>query len=367
MSTKEPIRMCRSNRGFTLVELLVALVLGLILVSGILSVLSTNKQSFQVTENIARIQENARVAFDVLSRDLKEAGETPCGSKLVANLVRLRPSPSTIPWWSDWNAGTVRGYSGTTNIADIVPFGTSKNNRVPNTDAILIMQSDSNSASILSHDATAMEMVLNSSTSVTQDDVVIACDLQSAAIFQVATFSDTSKILSYDKSFTALNCSNNLGYPTPVNCAAAPTKNFDITYAQIANLKTSFWYIGIGSNGKNSLYKKRITKRKDSSGIKITTDTDEVLTNIKDMKIQYLTKNVATNTLASSWINADNSVFDAGSGAWTESNDQQVVAVRFAITLQSENSISTSNTLIEKPLVYAVGLRSRDTLFQATP
>jgi type IV pilus assembly protein PilW len=351
--------------GFTLVELMISLVLGLLLVAGVLNILNSNKENYRVTENLARIQENARVSFDLMSRDVREAGELSCGSKLVANV--LRSGSSTIPWWADWNAGTLRGYAGSQDVTDIVAFGTATNSRVTGTDAILVMQSSGNEANITAHDTASADFTLTSVSNFANDDVAVACDLQSAALFQVATVSSSSKKINYEKSFTTLNCGNGLAYPTPLACATTTIKIFSATSGQVAKLNTSFWYIGVGSNGKNSLYKTRISKKTVGGATQIIVDKDEVLPNVQDMKIQYLTKNLTTGILASSWINADDTLLNAANGAWTEDNVNQVIAARFELTLQSDESVSTNNTPLQRQLIFVVGLRSRDTLYQASP
>lgn len=309
---------------------------------------------------MARIQENSRVAFDLISRDLREAGETPCGSKLMANLIR---SGGAIPWWADWNAGSVRGFSGSTDTTGIVGFGTTTNARVNGTDALLIMQASDDETNITAHDTTTYDMVLNSVTGLNEDDVVVACDLQSAAIFQIDAPTAGTKTVNYDPFFSTLNCGNGLAYPTTTACATTTVKGFDVTNAQLAKLKTSFWYIGVGSNGKNSLYRTRIKKNNGQ----ISFDKDEIVPNVGTLIIRYLTKNVSTDTLGSSWIAADDATFTTANGEWTETNNNQVVAVRLSIALLSEDAISTTNTNIVKTLTYVISLRNRDTLFQVTP
>jgi type IV pilus assembly protein PilW len=283
---------------------------------------------------------------------------------LVANLLR---SGGNIPIWSDWNSGAIRGFSGTTDVTDLAAFGTAVNSRVSNTDAVLVIQAAEGDTNIVSHNTASFEIGVNSATAFGANDIVIACDLQSAAIFQVATSSTSTNTINYDASSATLNCGNGLGYPTPAACGTTPTKTFDIANAQLASLKSSFWYIGIGNNGKNSLYRTRISKRTVGGVVQIITDRDEILTNIKDMKIQYLTKDLSTDTLNTAWINADNTVYDSANGGWTDTNNNQTVAIRFEITLQSEEAVGISNSTIEKKLIYAVGLRSRDTLFQVAP
>jgi prepilin-type N-terminal cleavage/methylation domain-containing protein len=62
------------KRGFTLVELLISLALGILLTSGIVSIYLQNRQSFIQDEEVARLQENARYAMNMLKRDLIMAG-----------------------------------------------------------------------------------------------------------------------------------------------------------------------------------------------------------------------------------------------------------------------------------------------------
>ncbi len=61
------------NRGFTLVELMIALVLGLILTGGVISLFLQNRQSFRVDESVARMQDEARFAMQELARDARMA------------------------------------------------------------------------------------------------------------------------------------------------------------------------------------------------------------------------------------------------------------------------------------------------------
>jgi type IV pilus assembly protein PilW len=365
ISQTQPSRDSRHRQGgFTLVELMISLVLGLILVAGVLNILNSNRENFRITENLARMQENSRVAFDLMSRSVREAGQTPCGAKLMANVLR---SGGAIPWWADWNAGTVIGYDGTQDTTGIVAFGTTEGARVSGTDAILVIQSAGNEANITLHNTATTEITLSSASGLDPDDVVIGCDLQSAALFQIGTINSGTKILSYDSSFTTLNCGNGLGYPTPTACAATTLKLFSNVGGQLAKLNTSFWYIGVGSNGKRSLYKTRISKKTVGGAVQIINDKDEILPNVQDMQITYLTKDLSADTLATSWIDASNTVFDAANGAWTENNNKQVVAARFILNFQSDESVGSNALPLQRQLIHVVSLRSRDTLFQVTP
>ena len=60
----------RMTSGFTLVELLISLTLGLVLVSGVLSVFVGMRSTAMQTSTIGELQENGRFALSVLSNDL---------------------------------------------------------------------------------------------------------------------------------------------------------------------------------------------------------------------------------------------------------------------------------------------------------
>ncbi|HEY8520233.1 MAG TPA: PilW family protein [Gammaproteobacteria bacterium] len=60
-------------RGMTLVELMVALAIGLFLMIGAITVLLQGRMTFRVSETISRLQENARFALDALEPDIRMA------------------------------------------------------------------------------------------------------------------------------------------------------------------------------------------------------------------------------------------------------------------------------------------------------
>lgn len=60
--------------GFTLVELLVAMFLGILLTAGISNIYLESKRNFVQDEELSRMQENARFALNLLRRELTMAG-----------------------------------------------------------------------------------------------------------------------------------------------------------------------------------------------------------------------------------------------------------------------------------------------------
>lgn len=68
----------RQVRGVSLVELMVAMVLGLVLMLGVIQIFSASQAASRLAEGASRVQENARFALDFLERDLRMAGHMGC-------------------------------------------------------------------------------------------------------------------------------------------------------------------------------------------------------------------------------------------------------------------------------------------------
>lgn len=73
-TTRASAHLPRPAKGFTLVELLIAITLGLLVLGGVVLVFQSNSQNYRQNEALASLQDNARYALDVLGRDLSMAG-----------------------------------------------------------------------------------------------------------------------------------------------------------------------------------------------------------------------------------------------------------------------------------------------------
>ena len=82
--TIQPKFECRampgSQQGLTLVELMIALVLGSMLMIGAVQLFSGMRSAYQLNEGLSRVQESGRFAVDILSQDLRMAGYMGCTS-----------------------------------------------------------------------------------------------------------------------------------------------------------------------------------------------------------------------------------------------------------------------------------------------
>ncbi len=89
------------NSGLSLVELLIAMTLGLILLSSMIAVFSGNKRSADLNTALSNIQENARFALSEMSRDIRMGGYQGC-LDMRSGLLRVRASAPPINQVGVW-------------------------------------------------------------------------------------------------------------------------------------------------------------------------------------------------------------------------------------------------------------------------
>ena len=63
----------QNQRGVTLVELMIAMVIGLFLLLGTVTVFQQSRSNFRVSDSIARLQENGRFVLDMMEPDIRVA------------------------------------------------------------------------------------------------------------------------------------------------------------------------------------------------------------------------------------------------------------------------------------------------------
>jgi len=81
------------QQGLSLIELMIAMVIGLVLLLGLVQVMGASRSAYQLSTGVARTQENARFAVDFLQRDLRMAGHMGCVND-QAHMAPERPTAS---------------------------------------------------------------------------------------------------------------------------------------------------------------------------------------------------------------------------------------------------------------------------------
>ena len=208
------MRQCRASQGFTLVELMIALVLGLVLLGGVIGVFLSNQTTNRVNNELASLQSSARLAFQLMSQDIRSAGFAGCN-----NSVRVVSVIGGAPAWSQWQGGLEGFAAGTNGVSE----------------SIRLMYGAGATASVSSHVPPLLN--LNEASPLQAGEIAMLCDDTLAAIFQVAA---TAPNVVSHAAAAPLNCSEDLGYQSPLVCAAPRPRVF-LGGAMLMRLESALW------------------------------------------------------------------------------------------------------------------------------
>jgi type IV pilus assembly protein PilW len=92
--------MTHRQRGFSLVELMVAMGLSLVLLAGALSILYSSKVTSAENERIARLQESGRTAVELILRDARSSGFQGCARPITPGFYDNVLNNSTTLLWN---------------------------------------------------------------------------------------------------------------------------------------------------------------------------------------------------------------------------------------------------------------------------
>lgn len=323
----------RAQAGFGLVELMIGMVLGLLIIGGAVSMYVQSQQAYRTNDALGRVQENMRSSFEIMAKELRQAGGNVCGARQVANVLK----DSGTNWSSNWDAGPFIGYDAGTN-APGVTTGTGTAERLNSTDAIQILSGTlGKSVAIAAQDPSTSTMTLQSAAGFNTGDIVVACDGATAVIFQITSVA--GNVIGYAKDIgTPGNCSTNLGFPTV--CTAGSSKLFT-SNGYITPLTASTWFVGTNDRGGRSLFRKTAAA------------TEEIAEGVTNMQVDFLTRDKATQNLGSDWVDSTSIT------NWTEAATSEVAAVRVTIGLESVAKVGTSNQAIAREAIFVANLRSR--------
>jgi len=328
----------RTMRGFTLVELMVALVLGMIVSAGAIAVFMSNRQVYTTTENLGRAQETVRTAYELMARNMREASGNPCEAGLPTVNVLKTPAAN---WWSNFDNG-VRGYDGATAFPDR-PFGNARGDRIAGTDALEMKSATADGVTVVSHNAPAAQFKVNTvNHGIASGDIVMVCDFDHAAILQVTNanpgINDT--IVHNTGAGVPGNCSKGLGFSAPPNCTVNGSPYTYGANSIIARLRMERWYVGNDGNGGRSLFQAVLINNAGTLAVQ----RQEIADGVRNLRLQYLVTG-ATNYA------------DAGAIAATDWG-ARVIAVRVVLTLAGQNGANGADA-VDRTLEHTVTLRNR--------
>lgn len=338
------------QRGLSLIELMIAMVIGLVLMLGVTQVFLSTRQVYSNQEAISRIQETGRLAMEFIARDVRMAGFLGCASATVGSITNTVSSATASNPALELNkveAG-VEGFDG----ASAVPAGYGIT-RAANTD-VLVVRAAMGSGVPISEASVSGQMRVQVTPETTINDgcgagvdrisgicagdIVVASDCAKSIAFEVNSISSTGVITHAPFSATV---------PLP------ETETFT-TDGEVIGATTVVYYVGTSAGGRTGLFQK--------TGKNTPV---ELLDGVQDMQITY-----GVDTNDDRIPNAYRTAANIAAADW-----ENVVSVRIQLLVEStEDNVSPevqpytfNSVLVSAPgdrrlrqiFVSTVGIRSR--------
>lgn len=270
--------------GLSLVELMVAVTIGLIILAAVTRLFVSSRSTYTLEENLARVQESGRFAMEFLAQDIRMAGYAGCSANLSGSSVTNLVSPSMSA--TTFNPDGITGFkytctSGCTGaLTEWDPdlpaayFSSAHVGPLMSTDVVIIQRADTVSTHISEiSDLNSANMKINSTASaaseISANDVLIVSDCKNADVFKITNISSGSGKVTMAHSSTG-NTGNFLGHSYG-------------TDAQVMKLITRVYFVGRRSNiasNPPALFRRELA---NNSSLR----TLELVEGIESMRISY--------------------------------------------------------------------------------
>jgi type IV pilus assembly protein PilW len=326
-----PARRRCEQAGMTLIELMISLALGLLVIAAAISIFLASREAHRDTESLSRIQENARIAFDLMHRSMREAGGIPCGAG--ANSISYAVTPGAA-WYAVASASYealalegktddgIGGASGQIQKPDGGNYTVTYASGGGDSVRLLTLSSDTGSGGLSPIIGKSKNVLtLQSMDGFDPSGIFLACDQSKGSVFMGGTFTASpTPSMPEQGTFSSANFDPD---------------GFGLTAigAYLAMLHPEVWFIGRNERGGRSLY--RVANN----------SVDEIAPDAVNMRLNYLVPGAAA------YVDADKITADD----WPK-----VVAIRIVLTLRSDSTrAANAQGVIERTLAHTVTLRSR--------
>lgn len=300
--------------GLSLIELMIAITLGLILMTGVVQVFVSSKTVFSTQQAMSRIQESGRLAIDFLARDIRMAGFYGCFRPKPASPGAALQSGSMVFSGLHGNfAEGVRGYESIASLPDGVnSVGATLKPLVGKTANVLVIRTANEVGLPVSKPNDKDGVYAYSPDPLDSKGCVAGMCANSAAVisdcFKARVFKVTGVPIV---SGTEINFKHGEAWGGGIT----PTENF--TTGEISAMNTVVYFLAEGAGGAPSLWQK--------------TNSDpalELLEGVEHMRLSYATTNNSTYRLATA----------IGATEWPN-----VVSVRIELVVRSlDNNVVES-------------------------
>jgi type IV pilus assembly protein PilW len=321
---------------------MIALTLGLMILLAVGTVFISSRQSFSTQEAMARMQEGARYAFELMSVDIRQAGFTDCAPK-----SNTYSTLAGTDWFNTLATQPLLGYeSGAGLPADVT-------NALANTDALKILRADnSGDYRIDSHAPASAQFQLAANHDLKQGEIltVVDADCSKAVVFQQSNVNNnnTIDVVVHNTGVgTPGNSTKCLDDPAGALCASPATYPALGPNSRIMRMSGNIYYLRNNPAGEPALYRKRAN-----------TAAEELVEGVENMQITYGedTTQVSVATCPEDGCSA-NAYFSAG--AVTDWN--RVVSVRLTLSMRTPSTQAGvgGDGRIRKTFTTTIAVRNR--------
>jgi type IV pilus assembly protein PilW len=312
-----------AQRGLTLIELLVSIVIGLVVVGAVSYLYIGSRGAYRGNESLARIQEAGRFALDSISRDVRRAGALGCGSSAAVSTsaaVTYRVvAPAALPAaLTPINGLSPASYTTLPATGYTAPTGS------PATywgGDVLTLQIGSGTPVRVTGTpdpvAATIPIANNVNGNFKNGDIVLLGNCSAAAVFKVVNSPATTT------SATALQWFATGGTVPGLDSSGSGIVSFAFdSYATVQHFDQVTYFVGVDpytiappyTNGRPALYRYSLN----------TNTTEELVENVEDMDIVYGIDTTPTDAV----VSAD--VFKHA-GLMVASDWPNVVSVRVSV------------------------------------
>ncbi len=171
---------CRASRGLSMVELLVALALGLIITAAVLQMFLASKTTYRMQEALARVQENGRFAIGQLANDIRMAGYMGCGNidRMQVNIIADPPS--------DYEFSSTDILSGVENFSSSDSWPSSIRRPLNGSDLFEIRRASSAGVKVIPEHTSNANLKVQGDHGFSQYDILFVTDCSSGDVFKVS-------------------------------------------------------------------------------------------------------------------------------------------------------------------------------------
>lgn len=295
-------RTYQRHAGFGLVELMIAMTVGLILLGGVGYLYLGSRSAFRTTDNLSRMQENARYALDVMSRDIRMAGYAGCGN-MASMTMKTLANPPVPPMGPDNALIGYNGGSGWTNPTTI--------SRVAGTDVLAVMGAFSGGVNLAGNLApqNSNVQINGNPDGFAAGDVLIVTNCVNADVFKATTVSTSGGTIITVSHSNSSNTGNRVGTYGPD--------------AFVMRINQYSYFIGINTASNRALYR-----------VGLSGQPEELVEHVHDLQLRY---GVDTNG-------------DGGVDSYSDSPPtwRQVVSVTINLLMRSpDENISTAQQAVK--------------------